>query len=280
MKAQRENPEIDVFTGLRFDGAEGGMEVTMEMVDAWLDTMDEEQAAPMRAMIALMGEEQVLAMAKERMAGQKTSATYDGNLGLLCATDLSTPSRISLFPTNFDSKEKMKALIGDYNKRNEEEGHAEKVIRYTDYVGALMSSVTDIVDAISYVLIAFVSVSLVVSSIMIGIITYISVLERTREIGILRALGASRGDVSRVFTAETLIIGFAAGVIGIGATLLLTVPINMIIRSLTSVNVAAQLPVAGGAALVVISMILTILAGAIPSRMAAKKDPVEALRTE
>ena len=280
VKAQRENPEIDVFTGLRFDGAEGGMEVTMEMVDAWLDTMDEEQAAPMRAMIALMGEEQVLAMAKERMAGQKTSATYDGNLGLLCATDLSTPSRISLFPTNFDSKEKMKALIGDYNKRNEEEGHAEKVIRYTDYVGALMSSVTDIVDAISYVLIAFVSVSLVVSSIMIGIITYISVLERTREIGILRALGASRGDVSRVFTAETLIIGFAAGVIGIGATLLLTVPINMIIRSLTSVNVAAQLPVAGGAALVVISMILTILAGAIPSRMAAKKDPVEALRTE
>ena len=280
VKTQRENPEVDIFTGLRFDGAAGGMEVTMEMVNAWIDTMDEDQAATMRAMVALMGEEQILAMAEERMAGQTTNATYEGNLGLLNATDLSTPSRISLYPTDFNNKEKMKALIDDYNKRNEEEGHEEKVIRYTDYVGALMSSVTDIVDAISYVLIAFVSVSLVVSSIMIGIITYISVLERTREIGILRALGASRGDVSRVFTAETLIIGFAAGVIGIGATLLLTIPINMIIRSLTSVNVSAQLPVVGGVILVVISMILTILAGAIPSRMAAKKDPVEALRME
>jgi len=280
VKAQRENPETDVFTGLRFDGTPADMEVSMEMVDAWLDTLDEEQAKSMRAMIALMGEEQILNMAKERLAGQKTSATYEGNMGLLNATELSTPSRISLYPVDFESKEKITKLIAAYNERAEKEGREDKVIRYTDYVGSLMSSVTDIVDAISYVLIAFVSVSLVVSSIMIGIITYISVLERTREIGILRALGASRKDVSRVFTAETLIIGFAAGVIGILATLLLTIPINMIIRSLTSVNVAAQLPVAGGVILVAISMLLTILAGAIPSRMAARKNPVEALRTE
>ncbi len=280
VKAQREDPETDVFTGLRFDGTPAEMEVSMEMVDAWLDTLDEEQAKSMRAMIALMGEEQILNMAKERLAGQKTNATYEGNMGLLNATDLSTPSRISLYPLDFESKEKITKLIADYNERAEQEGREDQVIRYTDYVGSLMSSVTDIVDAISYVLIAFVSVSLVVSSIMIGIITYISVLERTREIGILRALGASRKDVSRVFTAETLIIGFAAGLIGIGATLLLTIPINMIIRSLTSVKVAAQLPVAGGVILVAISMLLTILAGAIPSRMAARKNPVEALRTE
>ena len=280
VKAQREDPETDVFTGLRFDGTPAEMEVSMEMVDAWLDTLDEEQAKSMRAMIALMGEEQILNMAKERLAGQKTNATYEGNMGLLNATELSTPSRISLYPLDFESKEKITKLIADYNERAEQEGREDQVIRYTDYVGSLMSSVTDIVDAISYVLIAFVSVSLVVSSIMIGSITYISVLERTREIGILRALGASRKDVSRVFTAETLIIGFAAGLIGIGATLLLTIPINMIIRSLTSVKVAAQLPVAGGVILVAISMLLTILAGAIPSRMAARKNPVEALRTE
>jgi len=279
VKAQRENPEVDVFTGIRFDGG-SEMEITMEMVNAWLDTMEEEQAKSMRAMIALMGEEQVLEMAKQRMGEQKTNATYEGNLGLLSASELSAPSRISLYPRDFESKDQVKQLIEAYNEAKRAAGEEEKEIRYTDYVGALMSSVTDIVDAISYVLIAFVSVSLVVSSIMIGIITYISVLERTREIGILRALGASRRDISRVFTAETFIIGLAAGLIGIGATLLLTIPINMIIRSLTSVRVAAQLPLAGGVILVLISMGLTMLAGMIPSRMAARKDPVEALRTE
>ena len=219
-------------------------------------------------------------MMREQMAKQKTTATYEGNLGKLNAADLNTPSRISIYPKDFEGKEQIVALIEKYNQRMQEEGHEGRVIRYTDYVGTLMSSVTTIVDTISYVLIAFVSVSLVVSSIMIGIITYISVLERTKEIGILRALGASKKDISRVFTAETLIIGLVAGALGILVTWLLTFPINALIRSLTEVNAAAILPWQGAAILVVISMILTIIAGAIPSRMAARKDPVVALRTE
>ena len=171
-------------------------------------------------------------------------------------------------------------MIEQYNAQMQAAGHEEGVIRYTDYVGSLMSSVTTIVDTISYVLIAFVSISLVVSSIMIGIITYISVLERTKEIGILRAMGASKGDVSRVFTAETLIIGLVAGFLGVLVTWLLTFPINALIHHLTQINAAAILPGGAAAILVAISMLLTILAGAIPSRMAAKKDPVVALRTE
>ena len=171
-------------------------------------------------------------------------------------------------------------LIEQYNAQMQAAGHEESVIRYTDYVGSLMSSVTTIVDTISYVLIAFVSISLIVSSIMIGIITYISVLERTKEIGILRAMGASKGDVSRVFTAETLIIGLVAGLLGVLVTWLLTFPINALIQHLTQINAAAILPGGAAAILVAISMLLTILAGAIPSRMAAKKDPVVALRTE
>lgn len=154
------------------------------------------------------------------------------------------------------------------------------MIQYTDYVGMLMSSVTDIVNMVSYVLIAFVGISLVVSSIMIGVITLISVQERTKEIGILRSIGASKRDVSRVFNAETLIIGLSAGVLGIVVTMLLNIPINMLIDYLAGVNNVAMLPVQGAIILVVISVVLTLIAGLIPAKTAAKKDPVEALRTE
>ena len=279
VKAQREHPDTDIFTGILFGGGFSG-EVSMDMLDAYLDTLPEAQQASARAMIGMMSEERLLAMMKEQMARQQTTATYEGNLGKLNASDLTEPSRISIYPKDFESKEKIVSLVEAYNARMQEEGREGSVIRYTDYVGALMSSVTTIIDTISYVLIAFVSVSLVVSSIMIGIITYISVLERTKEIGILRAMGASKKDISRVFTAETLLIGLVAGLLGILVTWLLTFPINALIRSLTDVNAAAILPARGAVVLVIISMILTIIAGAIPSRMAARKDPVVALRTE
>ena len=171
-------------------------------------------------------------------------------------------------------------LIGQYNEVCVEEGREDDVISYTDYLALMMSSISTIINVISYVLIAFVSISLVVSSIMIGIITYISVLERTKEIGILRAIGASKKDISRVFNAETLIIGFTAGAIGIGVTLLLCIPANLIIHHLTDITNLAKLPWVGGAALVCISMILTTIAGLVPSAIAAKKDPVESLRSE
>ena len=174
----------------------------------------------------------------------------------------------------------MKEEIENYNQMVLDRGEDGKVISYTDLVDTMMNSVTTIINAISAVLIAFVSVSLVVSSIMIGIITYISVLERTKEIGILRAVGASKRDISRVFNAETLIVGFCSGALGILVTLLLCVPANMIIKHLTDIGGLAKLPAAGGAALVVISMLLTMLAGLIPSGLAARKDPVEALRNE
>ena len=279
VRAQRENPDVDIFTGIRFDGG-AATEVSLEMLDAYLDTLPEAQQASMRAMISMMSEERLLAMMQERMQEQTTSATYVGNLARLSAADLETPSQINIYPKDFESKEQIIDLIDAYNTRMREEGHEGRVIRYSDYVGTLMSSVTTIVNAITYVLIAFVAISLVVSSIMIGIITYISVLERTKEIGILRAIGASKKDVSRVFTAETLIIGLVAGLLGILVTWLLTFPINAIIHHLTDISAAAILPGRGAVVLVIISMVLTIIAGAIPSRMAAKKDPVVALRME
>ena len=180
---------------------------------------------------------------------------------------------------DFEAKERLQQLITDYNNQ---EGLAEEdQISYTDMIGIMMSSVTTIIDAITYVLVAFVSISLVVSSIMIGIITYISVLERTKEIGVLRAIGASKRDISRVFNAETLIIGFAAGAIGILATLLFCIPINLIIHAVSGMNsINAVLPIGAAFILVGISMLLTLIAGLIPSRIASKKDPVVALRTE
>mgnify|MGYP002532726551 FL=1 len=279
VKAQREHPDTDIFTGINFSGGVD-MEPSMEMLETYLNSLPQEQQTAVRAMIGMMSEERILSMMRAEMAKQKTDATYESNLAKLNATNLDTPTQIKIYPIDFESKQRIVDLIEQYNAQMQAAGHEEGVIRYTDYVGSLMSSVTTIVDTISYVLIAFVSISLVVSSIMIGIITYISVLERTKEIGILRAMGASKGDVSRVFTAETLIIGLVAGFLGVLVTWLLTFPINALIHHLTQINAAAILPGGAAAILVAISMLLTILAGAIPSRMAAKKDPVVALRTE
>ncbi len=206
--------------------------------------------------------------------------TYEDVMKELGAVDRRHPDYIRIYSGTFADKDAIAGMIRDYNRDRNAEGKEEDVINYTDYVALMMSSVSTIINVISYVLIAFVSISLVVSSIMIGIITYISVLERTKEIGILRAVGASRRDISRVFNAETLIVGFCAGALGILVTLLLCIPANIIIRHLTDIGGLARLPAAGGAALVVISMLLTMLAGLIPSGMAARKDPVEALRNE
>ncbi len=211
------------------------------------------------------------------MPATHSDSTYDKNLSLLGVVSADTPSAINLYAATFEAKDKIAEAIERYNSEVDEKDK----ITYTDYVALMMSSITTIINVISYVLIAFVAISLVVSSIMIGIITYISVLERTKEIGILRAIGASKKDVSRVFNAETLIVGFAAGVIGIGVTLLLCIPANAIIRSLTGIeNIGAKLPAAGGIILIIISMVLTFIAGLIPSGIASKKDPVEALRSE
>ena len=229
-------------------------------------------------MLQTMGDAEFAAMQETlyKMAPQ-TDATQDSVLTALGDAEKAKPASINFYAVDFESKEKIEAFIDTYNEQVDEADE----MKYTDIIGIMMSSVTVIIDAISYVLIAFVSISLIVSSIMIGIITYISVLERTKEIGILRAIGASKRDISRVFNAETLIIGFAAGVIGIGLTLLFCIPINIIIRALSGLsNIKAALPVLAAFILVAISMGLTLIAGLIPSRIASKKDPVIALRSE
>lgn len=209
------------------------------------------------------------------------NSSYDGNLKKLGYADLNVPGGINIYPKDFESKSEIVGILDQYNADMEAVGEDEKVITYTDLVGTLMSSVTNIVNIISYVLVAFVAISLVVSSIMIGVITYISVLERKKEIGILRAIGASRHNVSQVFNAETFIIGFCAGAMGIGITLLLLIPANSIIRSLADgVNVKAALPPVAAVVLIGLSVVLTLLGGLIPSRKAAKSDPVTALRTD
>ena len=209
------------------------------------------------------------------------NSSYDGNLKKLGYADLNVPGGINIYPKDFESKSEIVGILDQYNADMEAAGEDEKVITYTDLVGTLMSSVTDIVNIISYVLVAFVAISLVVSSIMSGVITYISVLERKKEIGILRAIGASRHNVSQVFNAETFIIGFCAGAMGIGITLLLLIPANSIIRSLADgVNVKAALPPVAAVVLIGLSVVLTLLGGLIPSRKAAKSDPVTALRTD
>ena len=211
----------------------------------------------------------------------KTSiSTLENNKSLLGIASEDNPSEIDIYAKDFDSKEKLQDFIKNYNDEVTADGRDEDTINYTDYVGILMSSVSTIITAISSVLIAFVAISLVVSSIMIGIITYISVLERTKEIGVLRSIGASKKDVSRVFNAETLIEGFVSGAMGIIITLILCIPANAVIKNVTDISNVAQLPVAGAVILVVISMLLTTIAGLIPAKMAAKKDPVVALRTE
>lgn len=211
----------------------------------------------------------------------KTSiSTLENNKSLLGIASEDNPTEIDIYAKDFDSKEKLQDFINNYNDEVTADGRDEDTINYTDYVGILMSSVSTIITAISSVLIAFVAISLVVSSIMIGIITYISVLERTKEIGVLRSIGASKKDVSRVFNAETLIEGFVSGAMGIIITLILCIPANAVIKNVTDISNVAQLPVAGAVILVIISMLLTTIAGLIPAKMAAKKDPVVALRTE
>ena len=210
----------------------------------------------------------------------KEDASYDNNLKKLGYADFNKPGGIDIYPIDFESKEKVIDILDAYNDRMTADGEDDKVITYTDFVGTLMASVTDIVNMISYVLVAFVAISLVVSSIMIGVITYISVLERKKEIGILRSIGASKGDISRVFNAETIIVGFTAGVIGIGLTMLACIPANAIVYSLFDVANVASLPWQAAVILVAISVFLTFLAGLIPSSAASRKDPVEALRSE
>lgn len=210
----------------------------------------------------------------------KEDASYDNNLKKPGYADFNKPSGIDIYPIDFESKEKVIGILDAYNDRMTADGEDDKVITYTDFVGTLMASVTDIVNMISYVLVAFVAISLVVSSIMIGVITYISVLERKKEIGILRSIGASKGDISRVFNAETIIVGFTAGVIGIGLTMLACIPANAIVYSLFDVANVASLPWQAAVILVAISVFLTFLAGLIPSSAASRKDPVEALRSE
>ena len=320
VKKQLENPKVDVFTGIEFtvDGvekqpmsqeeafarvmqmmSEGQQQKLAEMVTKSLSQEQLAQLAQLppeqqqtaifgmatpatisRAMMSVLTTDQIKELMKLMEEPETTEATYDGNLEKLGLADLAEPSSISIYAKDFDGKEKITRFIKAYNDQKTAEDKPEDVINYTDYIGLMISSVSTIIDSISYILIAFVAISLVVSSIMIGIITYISVLERTKEIGILRAIGASKRDISNVFNAETLIVGFAAGAIGIGVTLLLNIPINIIIEHLTGISGVAQLPWQGGVILVVISMLLTFIAGLFPAKIAAKKDPVEALRTE
>lgn len=278
-KAQLADTSVDVFTGVPFDN-DRNTEITMDDVNAYMATLSPEESAQMQTMTSGMSDDQILQLFSASLKARTTDATLDSNKSKLGITDLDTPSQIDIYATDFDSKEKVQNIIKDYNKLQQDDGKEENVINYTDYVGIMMSSVSTIINAISYVLIAFVAISLIVSSIMIGIITYISVLERTKEIGVLRSIGASKKDVSRIFNAETLIEGFVSGALGIVVTLLLCIPANALIKHLTDISNVAQLPVAGGVILIIISMFLTFIAGLIPAKLAAKKDPVVALRSE
>ena len=278
-KAQLADTSVDVFTGVPFDN-DRNTEITMDDVNAYMATLSPEESAQMQAMTSGMSDDQILQLFSASLKARTTDATLDSNKSKLGITDLDTPSQIDIYATDFDSKEKVQNIIKDYNKLQQDDGKEENVINYTDYVGIMMSSVSTIINAISYVLIAFVAISLIVSSIMIGIITYISVLERTKEIGVLRSIGASKKDVSRIFNAETLIEGFVSGALGIVVTILLCIPANALIKHLTDISNVAQLPVAGGVILIIISMFLTFIAGLIPAKLAAKKDPVVALRSE
>ena len=226
-------------------------------------------------------DEEELRRLMEAMSTSRQEATAQTNLQSLGYADYAKPISMSIYMTDFAGKEDFIAFLDNYNATMEAEGKEEQVISYTDITGIMMSSVRTIIDSVSYVLIAFVAVSLIVSSIMIGIITYISVMERTKEIGVLRAIGASKRNISQVFNAETFIIGLCSGLLGVGITLLLNIPINQIIHHLTNnQDINAQLPPVSGVILVVLSMGLTLLGGLIPAKKAAKKDPVIALRSE
>lgn len=260
VKEQKSNPNINIFTQAEFAS---GQKMSMS-------NLTNEQ------MMQLSSMSQEELMNYMNTYNENINATYDSNLTKLGVVDYSNPTKISLYASSFDGKEKLGDLITSYNKKQTK----SNVITYNDFIGTMLSSVTSVVNIISYVLIAFVSVSLIVSSIMIGIITYISVLERTKEIGILRSIGASKKDITRVFNAETFIIGLISGVLGILITLVLNVPISVVVKNMTGVSHIAKLPVNGAVSLIFIDLVLTILAGLIPSKIASKKDPVEALRSE
>ena len=297
-KAQLDNPDINVFTGYEFGtdldeaAKEEAEESSAEMMEQMgLGNMTEDELY--EYMATLPADELKQFMQSMTQSADSVSqsmslselksaqdATYDDNLETLGIAYEKDPKVIRIYPIDFESKEKIIDVIEEYNDMVNANGEDEKEISYTDMVGTMMSSVSTIINAISYVLMAFVAISLVVSSIMIGIITYISVLERTKEIGVLRSIGASKKDISRVFNAETIIIGFVAGMMGIIVTMLLNIPINMVIKHLAGLEHVAKLPLYGGIILVVISVILTMIGGLIPARVASKKDPVEALRSE
>lgn len=260
VKEQKSNPNINIFTQAEFAS---GQKMSMS-------NLTNEQ------MMQLSSMSQEELMNYMNTYNENINATYDSNLTKLGVVDYSNPTKISLYASSFDGKEKLGDLITSYNKKQTK----SNVITYNDFIGTMLSSVTSVVNIISYVLIAFVSVSLIVSSIMIGIITYISVLERTKEIGILRSIGASKKDITRVFNAETFLIGLISGVLGILITLVLNVPISVVVENMTGVSHIAKLPVNGAVFLIFIDLVLTILAGLIPSKIASKKDPVEALRSE
>lgn len=265
-KEQLENKDINVFTGTKFT------DNTNTKIDYNSLTMEQKQY-----LASLSDEQRAMVIAQYT---SNSGATYEDNLKTLGIVNLDVPASISIYPRDFDAKNVISDEIDKYNQKMEDEQKEADKITYTDYIGIMLNAVTSIVDMISYVLIGFVGISLVVSSIMIGIITYISVLERTKEIGILRSIGASKKDISRVFNAETFIVGVFAGIIGIGATILLNIPANMIIKALAGVSNISTLPVYGAIALIIISMLLTVIAGLVPSKMAAKKDPVESLRVD
>ena len=279
VKLQKKDDKTDIFTALPFKTKDD--EFTFKDLENYIATLPDAQQQQFNGYIMGMRQNgmtdtQILAQFSDYLEKTKSSSTYEKNLKILGVSDLDAPSSIRIYPKDFDSKEIISEAIKEYNRGVEE----SQEITYTDYIGLMLSSVTTIINAISYILIAFVSISLVVSSIMIGIITYISVLERTKEIGILRAIGASKKDISRVFNAETLIVGFVAGAMGILVTGLLLIPINSIIAAITDIEGLAVLPSVAAGVLVAISMILTFIAGLLPSKIAARKDPVTALRTE
>ncbi|MBP5411079.1 MAG: ABC transporter ATP-binding protein/permease [Lachnospiraceae bacterium] len=310
VQQQLRDKELDVFTGHPFEVPKAySADELRAMILAQLSRMNEEEVARITGllisffqsdtsgaydgimqkiqngetvtpeeMLNLLPDEVLMTSLKTYANSGQSVSTYELNMAKLGSYDIAEPTSISIFPKDFKSKDRIVNIISEYN--NAEGRTDDERIDYTDYVALLMSSITRIINSITYILIAFVAISLVVSSIMIGIITYISVLERTKEIGILRAIGASKRDIARVFNAETLIIGFVAGTLGIVLTLLLNIPINIIIDKIADVRNLSKLPWAGGVILIIISMILTLIAGIIPSRIAARKDPVTALRTE
>ena len=292
VRAQRANKQVDILTGAKYDS--GKFKITKEnnqyylngeaittdnVIDLIKDYVPAQYLSMMKASVSKMSNAQLQRMipqVMEQYSSVLSSSTLEDNLRTLGAGDAKNPTQILIYAKDFESKEAISDAIEAYNR----EAGEEKEIRYTDYIGTMLESVSKIVNIVSYVLIAFVAISLVVSSIMIGIITYISVLERIKEIGILRAIGASKKDISNVFNAETMIVGLCAGIIGIVATVLLDIPINLIIAHLSGIHGVAKLPILGVVILILISVLLTFIAGLIPAKMAAKKDPVIALRTE